>query len=108
MFGSLPSYFGRAAYSPGTSGRYVSFPATPLSDFEGNTFPLCPGKLVGVIVVDSDDGVGLDTSPFSMRAPKDLTEESSEVFSEARKGFDMSKASVSGFLSLCRWGGFRS
>ena len=57
---------------------------------------------MGVIVVDSDEGVGLDTFPFSMRAPKDLTEESSEVFSAAKKGFDMSKASVSGFLSLCR------
>ena len=68
-------------------------------------FPLCSGKMVGVIGVDSDEGVELDPSPYSMRAPEDLTEEPSEVFSEARKGLDMSKASVSGFLSLCRCGG---
>ena len=60
---------------------------------------------MGVIGVGSDEGAELDTSPFSMRAPEDLTEGPSEVFSEVKRGLDMSKALVSGFLSLCRWGG---
>ena len=65
-------------------------------------FPFCLGEAVGVIAVDFGESVELDPCPFSTQDPKDLTEEPNEVFSEARKGFDMSRALVNSFLSLDR------
>ena len=55
---------------------------------------------MGVIAVDFDGGVVLDTSPFSVGGPEDLTEEPGEGYPEAEKRFDMSRALVDGFVGL--------
>ena len=62
--------------------------------------PLCSWDVVGVIAVDFDEDVVLDTWPFSQGGAKDLTGEAGEGYPEAEKGFDMSTALVDGFLSL--------
>ena len=55
---------------------------------------------MGVIAVDFDEDVVLDTSPFSVGGPEDLTEEPGEGYPEAEKRFDMSRALVDGFVGL--------
>ena len=55
---------------------------------------------MGVIAVDFDGDVVLDTSPFSVGGSEDLTEEPGEGYPEAEKRFDMSRALVDGFVGL--------